>query len=523
MRGVRPHVSARKALQRGRVRGWAPAAELVHEHALRRRPRRDDDVPHGDRGVPDNARRTTATSSRPTWSDGGSFEQIHVNATDGGSAGALTWGTDDTLQEPGASPYIPYADSWSATDTYYDGGVGLELFVALAHDAGTETYDYLTVAGATPAHVHSPASWDHPGVPMPDDAGLTLHYDGPSAVFDNSAGRFWSVVTADGASHNPRVFWTAANCADFPADCTAHAETLTQASGVNNGSLNSGGSHFTIMTHPSTTSALIAFHDASDRIRLLVVEPHVPLIILNAILVDSSAPYDANTNCPLYTGGTADCASSAGGDVCKCRGVATTFKDCSYGGTSNACVRLGGKKVHVLGRYDDSDPMNPKYLALVSYDSSFTDNLGNTRFTSHVAVVDLGATPPAVIASYYFAVSNGEQTWNGTVGGGGTNHAGLFYYYNANDPCSTYFSADVSPNNFQSETGLESGVLASGFPVIYTNRSSGMGDYVGAVRAGLASGHLFATFGLPVATSATCLACDGGNLSQKTAGAEITP
>lgn len=63
---------------------------------------------------------------------------VHYNATDGGSAGdaGLTWGTDDTLQEPSVdASYVARADSWSTSDTVYDGG--LELFISIPNEEGS--------------------------------------------------------------------------------------------------------------------------------------------------------------------------------------------------------------------------------------------------------------------------------------------------------------------------------------------------------------------------------------------------
>jgi hypothetical protein len=146
-----------------------------------------------------------------TWSDGGnaSTEQVHFNATDGGSSsdGGLAFGNDHTLKQPGASPYLAFADSWSATDTVYDvsGASGIELFINLTRDGGPGTEDYfIGIGGATMPNLHAPGSWEQPTVPLLDDAGLAKHYDGPSAVYDNSAGRFWAVATEDANSkHAP--------------------------------------------------------------------------------------------------------------------------------------------------------------------------------------------------------------------------------------------------------------------------------------------------------------------------------
>jgi hypothetical protein len=250
-----------------------------------------------------------------TWSDGGSPEQVHFNATDGGSAGdaGLAWGTNDGLKVPAVSGNFAYADSWSGTDTAYvdAGGPGLELFMDIFEPL-TDAGEYVGLAGTTMANLHSPASWDKPMVAVPDDAS-SPHYDGPAMVFDNSTGRLWVVANlVDDLS--PRVWWTNSGCTAFPADCTIHWKELTQAAGVNNGSLKTGG-HYTIALNPLTNGVMIAFHDQSDRIRLILLHLNMSgdLVLDSDLVVDTSAPHDPNTKCPLPDGGaTTDCPNTAG-------------------------------------------------------------------------------------------------------------------------------------------------------------------------------------------------------------------
>jgi hypothetical protein len=289
-----------------------------------------------------------------TWSDGGSAstEQVHFNATDGGSAGdgGLAFGTNHTLKQPGASPYLAFADSWSATDTVYDvaGAAGIELMFNLTRDGGPPaTQDnFVGIGGATMPNLHDPSAWEQPTVPLLDDAGLSKRYDGPSGVYDNSAGRLWVVATEEANAHHARVWWTTAGCSVFPnSGLCMKWETLgIQARG-----------HFTIALHPSTADAMIGYLDKdTDTIKLSIVTPGSTSLTVHTFDIDTAAPHDANTNCPVPGGGAADagCPGGDDGHLCKCNGVGTTDTDCKFGTQLTRCSRLGGDKVHVIGRHD---------------------------------------------------------------------------------------------------------------------------------------------------------------------------
>jgi hypothetical protein len=245
---------------------------------------------------------------------------------------------------------------------------------------------------------------------------------------------------------------------------------------------------------------MIAFHDASDRIRLVIVAPHTPdLNIVSDTVIDTSVPYDKNTNCP----GSLDCPATEEGHVCRC-GVLST-SECRASGQPQ-CSRLGGKKVHLIGRTYSA---TGQALAILAYDSSFSEGT-NMRFKSHLQVWDVSdPTSPSFIAHWVTTPSGGAQTWNSVVsGGGGTDYLGWFFYQNDGDPCSSSFLGKLSDADGYLLGTWTSGTIRSGFPIVVSDRSGGMSDYIGGARNGLANGHPFATFSHPVITDAgSCITC----------------
>jgi hypothetical protein len=448
-----------------------------------------------------------------TWADGGSPEQVQYNATDGGSASdaGVTFGTTDGLVVPATTGYVAEADSWSASDTAYDGG--LELFSDLMRDGGLGSY-FVGLAGTSMAHMHAPGSWDYPMAPLPDDAGLTLEYDGPAIVFDNSAGRFWAIATDD-ADSEPRVWWSNGGCKLFPSNCTFHWKTLTQAAGVNNGSLSTGG-HYNIAGNPLTNGAMITFRDHNDKIRLILVHPNGSgdLVIDSDLIVDSS-PHNGNTSCMKPDGDAgADCP--AGEHICKCNGAETSSHDCTFNSANGErCSRLGGGKVNMVARVDGATG-----YALLAYDSSFVDNGGRKRFSAHVAVVDVTSASPPPPTIWAYTLLDGEQTWWSTVAGG--TDAAWIYAWNANDPCLSGIAAERSPDNFlDDDTNWVGYTVAYPFPVVLSSRSGGMGDYIEGMRVGLGNGNPFGTFSVPVPTDAGCIPCQDASDSLQTQGVEL--
>ena len=449
-----------------------------------------------------------------TWSDGGSPPQVRYNSTDGGSAGdaGLTWGTNDTLYEPGASGYTPVSDSWAATSM----SAGLELFVNLTNDASGN--GYVGLGGATVGQLHSPSTWSNPTAPIAvgGDISASLGNDGPSAVFDNTNGRFWAVATIRDGTNHLRVWWTDSSCNVFPNNsaCLMHTAVLTSST---NGAIKAPG-HYTVVVHPAGGGeAMIAFHDASDQIRLLIVSPSSGSLTIDSdTLINSAAPYAANDNCPVVLGTHKNCTD---GNLCRCvTSGDLTSGDCRAGTGVYQCARVGGRKVHVVGRMNGTTP-----VALVAYDGSFTAS-GTTRFQSFLSVWNVTTPMSAAtqVAHWNTTPTGGAQTWNSVVSGGGsTTNAGWFWFGNDGDPCSSQFAGVLSTNNFVSYNIANVRAFASNFPVIVSARSEGMGDYIGGVRHGLVNGHPFATWSLPATTSAACVPCGGQNYQLTVKGVEL--
>ncbi|HVY48719.1 MAG TPA: hypothetical protein VHB21_22680, partial [Minicystis sp.] len=166
------------------------------------------------------------------------------------------WQTADHQipQGSGSTAECAFADSWLATSS----SIGLELFPNDGRpDCGSDTGStMLSLAGTTTGHWSNPANWDHftHSVPTGDSA-----FDGPSAIFDDAYGRMW--VTADDFG-GPHVWWTDTGCTGYPGQACAWHDTAISLASPTDG-------HSTIALHPLGGTALLAFHDKDDNIRLL--------------------------------------------------------------------------------------------------------------------------------------------------------------------------------------------------------------------------------------------------------------
>ncbi|HEY4117323.1 MAG TPA: hypothetical protein VGM56_05685, partial [Byssovorax sp.] len=144
----------------------------------------------------------------------------------------------------------------------------------------------------------------------------------------------------------------------------------------------------------------------------------------------------------------------------------------------------------------------------------------------NLAVYDVTSpTAPSFIAHWVTTPTGGGQTWNSVVGGGnGTDNIGWFHFGHTGDPCSSYFEGHLSTDNGRTSGSFTTGTIRSGSPVVVSDRSDGMGDYIGAVRGGLANGDPFATFSEPELTDAgACIECQDASYSLHVLGAELLP
>jgi hypothetical protein len=185
----------------------------------------------------------------------------------------------------------------------------------------------------------------------------------------------------------------------------------------------------------------------------------------------------------------------------------------------------GATKVHVVTTFDT---VAARSFALLAYDKSVVSTF--TRYQAWLAVVDItDIVNPSVVQKWNITTSPpGTQSWNSTVGiGGSFNNAGWIYQANNNDPCNTYGQEIFSPNLFRPpNTDWEVVFNASGtYPVLISNRAEGMGDYIACIRQGLANGDTFCTRSQPQETTVSggCIACAHKQYSLHAIGGNFVP
>ncbi|HEY4121920.1 MAG TPA: hypothetical protein VGM56_28835 [Byssovorax sp.] len=233
---------------------------------------------------------------------------------------------------------------------------------------------------------------------------------GAKCTSDATCGAHHVCDVADHSAHANRRTSAAAVCAS-----TTRATRRTAAPVRRHVTRASSGTRaFTIALHPATTDAMLAYRVfGADTIRLAIVTPGSTSLTVHTFDIDTNSPHDGNTKCP-EPGGATDAGCPTTGDVCKCNGVAPApaDPDCAYG--VDRCTRLGGDKVHIIGRHDAT---SGKDLALIAYDKSINeDDAGTFRFESHLAVWDV-TTPTAPFQVQNWRIT-GVNYWQclGSVG-----------------------------------------------------------------------------------------------------------